>query len=72
MTEADKPRPLGEHLARAHDIHRKLCDFARSIRKLDTEDAKVTAREQLVTLRESAAKGFWLYPVVEARMGEPR
>lgn len=68
MTEADKPRPLGEHLARAADIHAKLCDFVKESKKQGLTNTK----ENLDRLRESAAKGFWLYPVVEARLGIPR
>lgn len=72
MTEAEKPRPLSEHVRRAVETWDKLCDFARSIAELDTASARTTAQEQLQTLRQSAAKGFWLYPVVEARRGIPR
>lgn len=66
MTEAEKPRPLGEHLARAAEIHAKLCLFAKEA------GHGPKARAQLAELRASAAKGFWLYPVVEARLGVPR
>jgi hypothetical protein len=72
MTEAEKPRPLREHLNRATEIYNKLCGFARDTDGLVLAGSKAVRDQQLATLRESASKGFWLYPLIEARHGAPR
>jgi hypothetical protein len=66
MTEAEKPRTYAEHLQRAEETYGRLCAFVRDAKGLPDLEGKLNQ------LRTSAAKGFWLYPVVEARRGIPR
>jgi hypothetical protein len=72
MTEAEKPRSLEEHTARAVEIYNKLCEFARDTAALDSIEARRDRPAMLAKLREGALAGYWLYPLIEAKHGPPR
>lgn len=65
-TEAGKPRPFEAHMRRAVDAWSRIKAAVREHGE-DHEDRV----EKLEKLREAARRGFWLYPLVEAKYGRP-